>query len=286
MAHVEMTRLEKPFVDGPLTKSITLDPTTGELVSDSSECRLINGFAARLPLASLHDLATILSACTSQMALALGSLVENVQPAKGAGTIPVTTVRRLRNAAKGTISRSQNFFEFRQGQPGFMLLDLDFKGMPENVRTSIEAAGGTWDAIVAAVPGLAAAGRVERLSTSAGLVNMATDHTFPHSGGVHIYVPVTNVADIPRALRNLFDRLWLAGQGWAWVSDKGAVHMRCSVDVTVGRPERLIFEGGAVCGAPLGQDMAARKPQVVEGPAIHTSVILPPLTVSERQSVW
>ena len=166
-----------------------------------------------------------------------------------------------------------------------MLLELDFKGMPENVRTSIEAAGGTWDAIVAAVPGLAAAGRVKRLSTSAGLVNMATDRTFPHSGGVHIYVPVTNVADIPRALQNLFDRLWLAGQGWAWVSDKGAVHMRCSVDATVGRPERLIFEGGAVCGAPLGQDMAARKPQVVEGPAIDTSVILPPLTVSERQSV-
>ena len=83
--------------------------------------------------------------------------------------------------------------------------------MPPEVGERIEATGGAWQAISTAIPGLAKAGRVTRLSTSAGLSDSTTGRKFPASGGSHHYLSVTDVADIPRALKNAYDRLWLAG---------------------------------------------------------------------------
>ena len=275
--------------NGPLSKSISLDPQTGEPVSDSSECYLSSGYAARLPLANVHELADVLANCPSEAALALGSLVSTVVPAPGQRTVGVVTARRLAKLQAGVatsvIARTLDFLEFRPGEPGFMLIDLDFKGMPPEVAARIEAAGGAWQAITAAIPGLAKAGRVTRLSTSAGLSDSTTGRTFPASGGMHNYLHVTDAADIPRALQNAYDRLWLADLGWARVSNSGSVLLRTPIDAMVGSPERLVFEGAPVLVPPLVQDAAARMPQVVDGPAIDTRLVLPPLTESERQTV-
>src|SRR4051794_21083905 len=129
MQPIELTKFEKPQADGPLSKTISLDPQTSLPVSDSSECRLVMGVAARLLLSSVSDLAVVLSNCTSQHAWALGCIIPSVKPGKGSKVIPVTTVARLSKAAKGTITRSKEFLEFRPGVPAYMLLDLDFKGM-------------------------------------------------------------------------------------------------------------------------------------------------------------
>src|SRR4051812_11320370 len=102
MQPIELTIFEKPEADGPLSKTISLDPQTSLPVSDSSECRLVRGVAARLRLGGVYDLAVVLSSCTSQHALALGCMIDSLKPGKGSKVIPVTTVARLPNAAKGT----------------------------------------------------------------------------------------------------------------------------------------------------------------------------------------
>ena len=53
-----------------------------------------------------------------------------------------------------------------------------------------------------------------------------TARRFRSSGGEHIYVAVADAADIPRALDNLSDRMWLAGLGWARVSEAGSILLR------------------------------------------------------------
>ena len=61
-------------------------------------------------------------------ALSLGRLVSGVGE-----SAPVTTVSRWKSAPEGTIARSQDFLEFMENTPAFMLLDIDRKGMPQAV---------------------------------------------------------------------------------------------------------------------------------------------------------
>jgi hypothetical protein len=145
--------------------------------------------------------------------------------------------------------------------------------------------GGLWPAIVAAVPALASAARVSRLSTSAGLSDSRNGLKFEGSGGQHIYVPVQDGADIPRFLEALYQRVWLAGFGWGVPSRSGAFFERSLVDRSVGAPQRLVFEGAPTLQRPLCQDKAARTPTVVDGEVIDTRVVCPDLTVEERATL-
>jgi hypothetical protein len=52
-----------------------------------------------------------------------------------------------------------------------MLLDIDFKGMPADVRQK----GKPWDIMVSLFPALGDAARVERSSTSSGLYDAKTN---------------------------------------------------------------------------------------------------------------
>jgi hypothetical protein len=49
--------------------------------------------------------------------------------------------------------------------------------------------------------------------------------------------------------------------------------------------ERLCFEGAPIIEPPLAQDVAKRAPEVFEGDAIDTELVVPPLTEYERQRV-
>ena len=95
-------------------------------MSDSSQCYLSSGYAVRLPLKSVHQLADVLAKCPSEAALALGSLVSTVVPATGQRLIGVVTARRMAKLQSGTaastIARTLEFLEFRPGTPGFMLI--------------------------------------------------------------------------------------------------------------------------------------------------------------------
>jgi hypothetical protein len=171
---------------------------------------------------------------------------------------------------------------FEPGAPAYALLDHDRKTMPDDVARKMDAAGGFWAAIVSVAPGLAGAARVTRQSTSAGLSRRDTRETFPSSGGLHVYVEVEDGADIERFLVALHDRCWLAGYGWKVVGVAGQLLDRTIVDVMVGKPERLVFEGAPVVEPPLYQDAAVRRPVATAGVAVDTTAICPPLTAAEK----
>ena len=99
---------------------------------------------------------------------------------------------------------------------------------------------------------------------------------------MHVYVAAKDGADSERFLRALHDRCWLAGLGWMMVSTSGALLERSIVDRMVGGPERLVFEGGPVLVPPLQQDKECRRPIAVEGVALDTVAVCPPLTIVER----
>ena len=97
---------------------------------------------------------------------------------------------------------------------------------------------------------------VHRRSTSAGLSRDDTGAALKGSDGRHLYVFVTDGADIERALGAIHDRCWLAGCGWFLVGAAGQLLDRSIVDRMVGLPERLVFEGAPVLDPPLVQDHA------------------------------
>ena len=139
--------------------------------------------------------------------------------------------------------------------------------MPDNVASSIEAAGGMWNALLTVAPGLQRAARVSRASTSSGLYCSDTGTQFDGSGGAHHYVLVKDASDIKRFLRDLHDRCWQHGLGWHLIGRAGQLLDRSLVDRMVAYGERLCFEGAPVIEPPLAQDVTKRTPDVFEGEA-------------------
>ena len=136
---------------------------------------------------------------------------------------------------------------------GYMLFDVDTKGMPQPVRDRVAALGGAWGAIVDAVPKLAGSSRVIRKSSSSGISNPETGET-RDSDGQHIYMLVRSAVSIPEILKRIHDMLWLAGLGWYVVGAAGQMLERSLIDTAVGSPERLVFEGPVILGEPLVQE--------------------------------
>jgi hypothetical protein len=176
-------------------------------------------------------------------------------------------------------------FRFRDGEPAVLLLDYDQKGISGSARALIESSGGFEGAITSLIPTYPALARVTRASTSAGLRNEETGETFPGNGGQHVYLFAQNGADIPRFLKDLQKRAWLNGLGWILVAGRGALLARSIVDVTVGSPERLVFEGPPSILAPLAQDQDARRPVAHEGETLDTAAACPPLRPEEERGM-
>ena len=124
--------------------------------------------------------------------------------------------------------------------------------------------------------------RLVRRSTSAGLWHADTGKALPGSDGIHVFVEVKDGADSERFLKTLHERCWLAGLGWMMVSASGALLERSIVDRMVLAPSRLVFEGAPVLVSPLRQDKERRRPIAVEGVALDTAAVCPPLTIVER----
>ena len=70
--------------------------------------------------------------------------------------------------------------------------------------------------------------------------------------------------------------------GWIMVAGRGALLTRSIVDITVGSPERLVFEGPPQVVAPLAQDEAKRAPIAHDGELVDTRSACPSLTEAER----
>ena len=196
----------------------------------------------------------------------------------------ITTEKKLKEKP-GAIARTRDFIDYVPGSPGWALIDFDRKGMPSNVETAIEAAGGMWNALLTVAPGLQQAARVSRTSTSAGLFRTDTGEQFAGSGGAHHYVLAKDAGDIERFLRDLHDRCWLQGLGWHLIGNAGQLLDRSLVDRMVAYGERLCFEGAPIIEPPLAQDPSKRIPEAFEGEAIDTGLVVPRLTEYERHRV-
>ena len=266
--------------NGPLTKRISLGPD-GSVKSDGSACRMANGTARRFPFAAISQYADLLIALKPNEAVVVGAMRPDLPD-----TVQVVTKRRLNGATyPGVIARSQDYITYRPGQPALALIDFDVKGMSAAAVAAMDARGGLWPALVAVCPSLASVARVERASTSAGLFHVGTGEPFNGSGGRHIYIPVADGTDIERFLKTLHQRCWLKGLGWMRVGAAGQLLERSLIDHVCGTPERFIFEGPPLLVGPIGQDLAARQPIIVEGGALDTSKACPPLTIVETATL-
>ncbi len=272
----EITAFTK--TDGPLTKRISLDDNGG-LKSDGSACTMARGQARRERFDDLDQFADFIATRKSHEALALGALRDDLPDLVWVAT---KHHRASRPDASRLIDRTGANIHYRPGRPALALLDVDTKGMPEAVRRAITEAGGYWSALVAVLPELAAAARVARRSTSAGISRADTGEAMPGSDGYHLYVAVKDGADVERFLRALHDRCWLKDLGWQAVGGAGQFLERSLIDRMVYAPERLVFEGAPVLAEPLVQDEASRRPEVFPGGLLDTREACRDLTALER----
>ena len=264
---------------GPLTKRISLNGD-GSIKSDGSACVMVRGVARRIQIDSVGALAELIGELRSDQAIALGALRADLPE-----RVEVTTKDKLNGGDPTLIARTEDFLRFEAGQPGFVLLDFDTKGMPPEVQAELSNLGGYWDAMVAVLPDLRGVGHVIRRSTSAGLRRADTGEQLKGSDGQHVYVAVHDGTDAERFLTTLHQRCWLRGLGWIMVGAGGQLLERSIIDRMVGRPERLVFEGSPVIEPPLVQDMAMRVAMPFDGGLLNTLAACPPLTSVEQQDL-
>lgn len=260
---------------GPLTKRLSVGDD-GKLVADGSACRMSQGTARLVSISSMDDFAELIGALGQGEAIALGTVHSAALDDQGCAQI----VRHAELAQAGsgtTISRTLDFIRFPEGKPGLMLLDFDTKGMAPEVLARVQSEG--FDTVLGEVaPEILSASRLWRPSTSSGVRNTATGEVFDKAGG-HLYLAVADAGDIQRATKTLHQRCWLAGLGHILVGRAGQLLERSIIDVAVGSPERLVFEGPPQIVEPLVQD--ARASTVTRGKLLNTRSAIPDLLPSE-----
>lgn len=273
---VELTVFVK--TGGILSKKIWLG-SDDKPQSDGSACKMWKGTAHRTKLGSPAELVDLIDGLQSNEALTLGRLRPGIPDNVG-----VVKEKELENTtAVDPIARVTDYSIFAEGQPAFVLLDHDSKGLPPEIAIKMKEAGGFWSVVTSVVPGFQDAARVSRASTSSGLYHKQSGENFPGSKSQHDYVLVKDGSDIERALKTLHERLWLEGYGYKVVSSAGQILDRSLVDASVYGPERLVFEGPPFCVPPIGQDRKARRPKFVDGIAIDTKKVIADLTKAEKK---
>jgi hypothetical protein len=199
-----------------------------------------------IEVATAEALAEVVRTCATDEALALGVC--------GREQARIVVADRLTPdlKAKGVVARTKHnaetgegFFRLSDG-PGWVLIDVD-AGDPAMAKRLLRA-GGAWTTLTKACPSLTAAARVRRLSQSARLI-VEGEPRFANLS-CHIYVLLERQTDAAEFLRRLHQRLWLMAHGHVEVTAAGVVLEKSLVDVSVGSPERLIFEGSPILVDP------------------------------------
>ncbi len=208
------------------------------------------------------ELLALLDGLTAKQALAAGVL-------KVGTSASITTASKARQG--GGVARTLEHFHYPAG-PGWMLWDFDNKTMPPEVRDRIGGMGGPIAALFYIWPEATCAPYLFRPSSSGGVSAPGIPET--QSEGLHGFFLIEDVRRSSEALEVLQARAWAAGLAWCALSKSGAVLIRSIVDVSVGSPERLIFEA-----PPILIDPVIRTPK----PAILSDGIVPvPVPVIDK----
>jgi putative DNA primase/helicase len=139
----------------------------------------------------------------------------------------------------GTVSASKKYLAHRK-QAGILIIDIDFKDetevaglFPAGVKpyASHEAA---LDDLSKVLPEADDCGLLIGWSTSSNL--FIENELVKGTGGIRIYVPVTDASNIPELLETIHKRCWLHGLGWAFIDGGAGFQERSLVDQALARP--------------------------------------------------
>jgi hypothetical protein len=134
---VEITVFTKD--GGPLSKRIYLNGD-GKPHSDGSQCVMTRGTANRRLICSTDELANVIGYLPNNQALALGRLREGL-----GNTVQLVTKEK---ANEENAARTVENFTYAPGEPGYVLIDFDQKGIPEEAAIRIKLIGGLWESLV------------------------------------------------------------------------------------------------------------------------------------------
>ena len=133
------------------------------------------------------------------------------------------------------LARTKEFYSYSKGT-GIMMIDHD----PSVYGPAISSEK-LVQILESIHKGFNKSARIVKPSLSSGIVRVGADMSSVQ--GFHLYIPVSNAADIPRYGNVLFQRLWLMDYGFIAVSSNGSLLLRSIVDNAVFSPERLDFVG-------------------------------------------
>ena len=227
-----------------LFESSSLLAKTWNLGADGQPIKTVAAQLSRgafrvLELENVDDLVALLGGVTTHQAVS-ASL-----PLDGSVSGRITTKRVAEPNAK---IRSKSEFGLMPA-PGILFLDHD---SPEDCGMS---SGTLWSTLLQMIPAFAQCGAVWMASGSSHVFKGDKDVTGLR--GQHVYLLLADASDGPRVVQVLAARLWLAGLGTIQVSKAGSLLVRCLVDTAPSDAARLIFAGGAQCGAGLEQRRGA-----------------------------
>jgi putative DNA primase/helicase len=144
----------------------------------------------------------------------------------------------------GEVSASKAYLHHRE-LPGILIIDVDFKDADEVA--GLHLGGGqpykTHEAALEVLSTILPEGDHCALmigwSTSSNLFIGAVQ--VKGTGGIRIYIPVTDASQIPRLLEIMQRRSWLHGEGWAFVDKAGGFQERSFVDLALARTTQPDF---------------------------------------------
>jgi hypothetical protein len=260
--------------DGAVTKHIYFSPE-GKVTNDSAACWIATGFVYRIRYDDWRTFAATLENMPPNGAITLGTLCTE-RPKERAYLV---TKDNLCHKQPGRVARTKEFFQYRP-VPTLALLDHDTKHFSTDVKERVEAVGGFTRAIESVCPEQATAGTILRASTSSGISNAETGEEYPSSGGFHLYVLVDDGTDIPRFLKVLQERCWLAGLAGYWVNKAGSLIEYSIIDTAVAGAERIVFEADPKVDPPLVQ--AKRAALLRDGRPLVIRAACPDLNATEQ----
>ena len=269
---------------GALTKSYSIDAETKRPTKSGSP-GLSVGSARRVEL----------SGTAPQLAKALIGELSALTPNQALGLVPVSTARELVKVVTkdaladhpGAVARTKAYFK-RQPGPALLGLDFDVKDWPDYIRARVAATPGQLTGVLTEIfSAFGKACTVLSPSASTGITNVANGLSTGANSGQHRYLFAMDGADIDDFAERLFNRLVLAGFGFASINKSGTVSLRALIDKTPTKgAERLWYEADAILDGGLVYEPGARVPKLINpnGGFIDTSK-LPALADEETHQL-
>lgn len=256
-----------------LTKTYSLG-ADGEL-KKNTVANLSAGVITVCKAGSVSEFAELLQGLTTNQALMYGVPKEYAPCADAPyqSRLLSTKQHKEQGSPLDAITRTNDNFKWPEGA-GVLLLDYDPQAgqQPLSKAQLLERLGEI-------IP-IEQTDYVWWCSSSSNISNSETREQLTQIKGQRVYIMVKNAADIERAGKVLFNRLWLAGYGYYAVSRAGSALRRSTIDAAVWQPTRLDFAAGAHCLPPLKQERGA--PDVHNGERLDTLTALPDLTPREE----